>query len=80
MANYFFIALRAKGWESLKGIDSPACQCARFAARPTLGLLSTFVLNPTSFVAYNHLPFTGTTIKYYFGGVDDSASAAFKLC
>ena len=29
----YFIALRAKGWESSKDIGSPAYQCARFAAR-----------------------------------------------
>ena len=42
----FFIALRAKGWESSKDIGNPAYQCERFAARLILGLLNAYVLNP----------------------------------
>ena len=47
IAYVFLIAMRAKVWESSKDIVSPAYQCARFAARLTLGLLNAYVLNPT---------------------------------
>ena len=65
----FYIILRAKGWESSKDISSATIQCARFAARLTLGLLNVYVLNITSF----------TIIKYYLGG-GFSVSGAFQFC
>ena len=45
----FFIALRAKCWESSKDIGSPSYQCTWFAARLTLGLLKAFVRHTNHF-------------------------------
>ena len=50
MDKQLFFALRAKDWESLKDVGSPAYQYARFAVRLSLGLLSAHILNTISLV------------------------------